>query len=211
MGFPKFSRQNSEFSPKNFTKISNFHENRGSPFSRIPGNFGRQNSQKCKNIRVSWNSRDKIQNFPGKFLSKFLVFTKIGGQHFPEFPGILVKKTPKNARIYGFPRILAPKSRFFPGNFYENLKFSRHFGATCHEIPGNFGRKNPAKCRNIRVSRVSGGKNHYFPGNFRRSVEISRKNVVIPQACPFKNIRVSRFQQASILTPKKDPQKFICT
>ena len=173
--------------------------------------FGPRKTQKCKNIRVSPNSRDKIQNFPGKFLSNFLVFTKIGGRPFHEFPGILVDKTPKNARIYGFPGILDPKFRFFPGNFYENLEFSRNFGVTRHEIPGNFGRKNPGKCRNIRVSRLFGGKIHDFPGNFGRPVEISRKSGLIPQACTFKNIRVSRSPQAPILGPKKDPQKFICT
>ena len=199
------------FPRKVSTPISNFHENRGSTFSRIPGNFGRQNSKKCKNIRVSRNSRDKIQIFPGKFLSKFLVFTKIRGRRFPEFPGILVDKKSKNARIYGFPRILDPKPRFFPGNFHENSKFSRHFGVTRHEIPGNFGRKNPVKCRNIRVLRILGGKNYYFPGNFGRPVARSRKNVVVPQACTFKNIRVSRSPQAHILAPRKDPQKFICT
>ena len=70
-GFPEFSRQNSEFSPKSFTKISNFHENPVSTFSRIPGNFGRQNPGKCRNIRVSHNSRAEFQIFPGKFLRKF--------------------------------------------------------------------------------------------------------------------------------------------
>ena len=75
-GFTEFSRQNSEFSWEIFTKIFSFHENRGSTFSRIPGNFGRQNSRKCRNIRISPNSRPKIQIFPGKFLSKFGIFTK---------------------------------------------------------------------------------------------------------------------------------------
>ena len=128
-----------------------------------------------------------------------------------KFPGIRVLGTPQNTRIYGFLGILELKSRFFPGNFHENSKFSRHFGVTRHEIPGNFGRKNPGKCRNIRVSRVFGGKNHNFPGNFGRPVEISWKSGRTPQACTFKNIRVSRSPQAHILTPKKDPQKFICT
>ena len=182
----------------------------GDTSTKIPGNLGPHKPPKCKNIRVFRNSQVKTQIFPGKFLSKFLIFTKIRGRHFHEFPGILVDKTPENARIYGFPGMLELKFRFFPGNFYENLKFSRHFGATRHEIPGNFGRKTPAKCRNIRVSRVFGGKNHNFPGNFRRRVATSRKKVVVPQACTFKNIRVSRSPQASILTPKKDPQKFIC-
>ena len=195
--------QNSQFSSKR-PEISDLS-------TKIPGNLDHLKSQKCKNIRVSRNLRDQIQNFPGKFSPKFLVFTKIWGQPFHEFPGILVDHTPENARIYGFPRILERKSRVFPGNFYENLKFSRHFGAARHEISGNFGRKTPAKCRNIRISRFFGGKNHYFPGNFGRPVARSRKNVVVPQACTFKNIRVSRSPQASILDPEKDPQKFICT
>ena len=153
----------------------------------------------------------KFRFFPGKFLSNFLVFTKTRGRPFREFPGILVDKTPENAGIYGFPGILELKYRFFPGNFHENSKFSRHFGATRHEIPGNFGRKNPGKCRNIRVLRLFGGKIQVFPGNFGRPVARSRKNVIIPQACAFKNIRVSRSPQAHILDPQKDPQKFICT
>ena len=128
-----------------------------------------------------------------------------------KIPGNLGPPRSKNARIYGFPGMLELKDRFFPGNFHENSKFSRHFGVTRHEIPGNFGRKNPVKCRNIRVSRLFGGKNHYFPGNFGRRVATSRKSDLIPQACTFKNIRVSRSPQACILGPKKDPQKFICT
>ena len=59
-GFPEFMRQNSEFSPKSFTKIFSFHENPGSTFSRIPGNFGRHNPEKCRNIWVSRNSRAEI-------------------------------------------------------------------------------------------------------------------------------------------------------
>ena len=192
------------------SRFSSKHPEISDLSTKIPGNLGHPKLQKCKNIWVSRNLRAQIHNFPGKFLSKFRVFTKIRGQRFREFPGILVDKTTKNAGIYVFPGILEPKSRFFPGNFYENLEFSRHFGVTCHEIPGNFGRKNPAKCRNIRVSRVLGGKNHYFPGNFGRLIARSRKNVVVPQACTFKNIRVSRSPQACILGPKKDPPKFIC-
>ena len=206
--FPEILEVKIRFFPgkllQNFSKIG------GTP-TKIPGNLVQHKPQKCKNIRVSRNSRVKIQNFPGKFLSKFLIFTKIRGRPFHEFPGILVVRTPENARIYGFPGILELKFRFFPGNFYENLEFSRNFRVTRHEIPGNFGRKNPGKCRNIRVSRLFGGKIWSFPGNFRRPVEISRKNVVIPQAGAFKNIRVSRSPQAHILDPKKDPQKFICT
>ena len=160
-GFPEFSSHNSDFSREISVKISNFHENPGSTFSRIPGNFGRQNPGKCRNIRVSQNSRAKIQ--------------------------------------------------IFPGNFRQNLEFSRNFGVICHEIPGNVGRQRPGKCRNIRVSPFFGGKNHNFPGNFGRPVEISRKSGLIPQACTFMNIRVSRSPQAPILDPKKDPQKFICT
>ena len=59
-GFLEFSSQNSDFSREIFVKISSFHENPGSTFSRIPGNFGRQNSRKCRNIRVSRNARVKI-------------------------------------------------------------------------------------------------------------------------------------------------------
>ena len=71
MGFPEFLSQNSEFSRKIFTKIFSFHEIPGSTFSWIPGNFGRQNPGKCRNIRVSHNSRAEFQIFPGKFLRKF--------------------------------------------------------------------------------------------------------------------------------------------
>ena len=75
-------------------------------------------------------------DFPGKFSPKFLVFTKIWGRHFREFPGILVDKITKNTRIYGFPWILEPPFRFFPGNFYEipkspiflNFRKPRNFG-----------------------------------------------------------------------------------
>ena len=42
--FPKSSRRKSDFSREIFTKIFSFHENLGSTFSRIPGNFGRQNN-----------------------------------------------------------------------------------------------------------------------------------------------------------------------
>ena len=42
--FPKYSSRNSEFSRKIFTKIFSFHENLGSAFSGIPGNFRRQNN-----------------------------------------------------------------------------------------------------------------------------------------------------------------------
>ena len=111
------------------------------PSTKIPGNLGPHKTKKCKNIRVSRNSWVKNQIFPRKFLSNFLVFTKIRGRLFHEFPGILVDKPPENAGIYGFPGILELKSRFFPGNFHQNLEFSRHFGATRHEIPGNFGRQ----------------------------------------------------------------------
>ena len=78
-GFPEFTRPNSGFFPGNFCQIFSFHENPGSTFSRIPGNFGRQNSQKCRNIWVSRNSRAEIQIFPGKFLRKFGIFTKFRG------------------------------------------------------------------------------------------------------------------------------------
>ena len=79
MGFPELSVQNSDFSREISVKISSFHENLGSPFSRIPGNFGRQNTWNCRNIWVSRNSRAEIQIFPGKFLRKFGIFTKFRG------------------------------------------------------------------------------------------------------------------------------------
>ena len=69
--FPKSSSQNSDFPRKMSTTISSFRRNLGSPFSRIPGNFGRQNSQKCKNICVSRNSWGKIQNFSQEIFTKF--------------------------------------------------------------------------------------------------------------------------------------------
>ena len=125
-GFPEFSRQNSEFSPKSFTKISNFHENPGSTFSRIPGNFGRQNSQKCKNIRVSQNSRPKIQIFPGKFLSKIGIFTT--------FWGVLSRNSqefwPKNPREM-------QKCTGFTSFAGWNSQISREFWSTCR----NFSKK----------------------------------------------------------------------
>ena len=40
-GLPEFVSPNSEFSREISVKISSFHENPGSTFSRIPGNFGR--------------------------------------------------------------------------------------------------------------------------------------------------------------------------
>ena len=62
----------------------------------------------------------KSQIFRGP--PKFPIFTKIWGRPFLEFPGIHVDKTPKNARIYGFPEILETPFRIFPGNFHENPK-----------------------------------------------------------------------------------------
>ena len=170
----------------NFSKFTIFVKTPeiGDPSTKIPRNLCHHKTQKCKNIRVSRNSRAEIQIFPGKFLSKFRVFTKIRGRHFHEFPGILVDKTPKNARIYGFPGMLELKGRFFPGNFHQKLEFSRHFGATRHEIPGNFGRHDPRKCRNIWISRLFGGKNHNFPGNFGRRVARSRKMSSYPRRAP---------------------------
>ena len=197
-----------------FFEIHNFLQNSPklvTPRLKFPGIWVTTRPKNTRIYAFPGIVETKFRIFPGKFLSKFLVFTKIWGRPFHEFPGILVDKTTKNAGIYEFPGILEPKSRFSPGNFYENLEFSRNFGATRHKIPGNFGHHSPRKCKNIRVSPVFGGKNHHFPGNFRRPVEISRKNVVVPQACTFKNIRVSRSPQAHILGPKKDPQKFICT
>ena len=45
-----------------------------------------------------------------------------------KFPGILVDRTPQNARIYAFPGILETKFRIFPGNFCQNFWFSRKSG-----------------------------------------------------------------------------------
>ena len=42
--FPEILETKFRFSREIFTKIFSFHENRGSIFSRIPGNFGRQNT-----------------------------------------------------------------------------------------------------------------------------------------------------------------------
>ena len=102
MGFPAFSSQNSDFSREIFVKILNFHENRGSTFSRIPGNFGRQNAQKCRNIRVSPNSRAKIQIFPGKFLAKFGIFTKFRGHPSRNSREFWSKKPRKMQKYTGF-------------------------------------------------------------------------------------------------------------
>ena len=120
--------QNSRFSSK--------HPESDDPSTKIPGNLGHHKTKKCKNIWVSRNSRVKNQIFPGKFLSKFLIFMKIGGRPFHEFPGILVDKIAKNARIYGFPEIHETQSKIFPGNFYEipkspiflNFRKPRNFG-----------------------------------------------------------------------------------
>ena len=79
MGFPEFTRPNSEFSREISVKIFSFHENLGPTFSRIPGNFDWQNSGKCRNIGVSRNARPKIQIFPGKFSPKVGIFTTFWG------------------------------------------------------------------------------------------------------------------------------------
>ena len=100
--FPEFSRQNSEFSREIFVKISNFHENPGSTFSRIPGNFGRQDPKKCRNIWVSRNSRAKIQIFPGKFLRKFGIFTTFWGHPSRNSREFWSKKPRKMQKYTGF-------------------------------------------------------------------------------------------------------------
>ena len=118
------------------TPIFDFRQNLGPTFSEIPGNLWSPQCVKCKNMRVSRNSRDPIHIFPGKFSPKFLVFTKIWGRHFREFPGILIDKITKNARIYGFPWVLETQFRIFPGNFHEipkspiflNFRKPRNFG-----------------------------------------------------------------------------------
>ena len=102
MGFPEFTTPNPEFSREIFTKIFSFHENRGSTFSRIPGNFGRQNPQKCKNIWVSRNSRAEMQIFPGKFLSKFGIFTKFRGHPSRNSREFGSKKPRKMQKYTGF-------------------------------------------------------------------------------------------------------------
>ena len=111
-GFPEFSSQNSEFSREIFVKIFSFHENRGSTFSRIPGNFGRQNTQKCKNIRVSRNSRAEIQIFPGKFLRKFGIFTKFRGHPSRNSREFWSKKPRKMQKYTGFTSFWGVKFRF---------------------------------------------------------------------------------------------------
>ena len=102
-GFPEFTRLNSDFSREIFVKISGFHENPGSHFSRIPGNFSRQNTRNCRNIWVSPNSRPKMQIFPGKFLSKCEIFTTFWGhpsRNSREFGSSQPRKMQKYA---GFP------------------------------------------------------------------------------------------------------------
>ena len=133
------------------SRFSSKHPEINDPSTKIPGNLGHRKIKKCKNIGVSRNSRDKIQIFPGKFLSKFRVFMKIWGRHFHEFPGILVVRTLETARIYGFLGMRAPKcrenSKFwwkFPG---KNLDFGSRilgnpyipafFGVVSTKIPGN--------------------------------------------------------------------------
>ena len=101
-GFPKFTRPNAEFSREISVKISSFHENTGSTFSRIPGNFGHQNTRKCKNIRVSRNSRAEIQIFPGKFLRKFGIFTKFRGHPSRNSREFWSKKPQKMQKYTGF-------------------------------------------------------------------------------------------------------------
>ena len=197
-----------------FFKIHNFLQNAPKVVTsrqKFPGIWGTLSPENARIYGFPGILEAKLRFFPGNFCQNFEFSWKPGVNLFTNSQEFWSTEPRKNAGIYGFPRILTPKFRFFPGNFWQNLEFSRNFGATRHEIPGNFGRKNPVKCRNIRVSRLFGGKNHYFPGNFGRPVVTSRKNVVVPQACTFKNIRVSRSPQAHILTPKKGPQKFICT
>ena len=70
-----------------------------------------------KNSRDARNS--KISNFSGS--SKISSFHENRGPSFLKFLGIVVDKTPKNARIYGFPEIIETKVSFFPGNFDQNF------------------------------------------------------------------------------------------
>ena len=118
----------------------------------------------------------------------------------------MVDKTTKNARIYGFPGIFDPRFRLFPGNFHQNLEFSRNFGVTRHEIPGNFGRKTPVKCRNIRVSRLFRGKIHNFPGNFGRPVAESRKRSSYPRRAPSRIYGFPGPPRRTFWTLKKTPK-----
>ena len=110
--------------------------------------------------------------FPGKLSPKFLVFTKIRGRPFHEFPGILIDKTRENAGIYGFPRILELKSRFFPGNFYEIPKFPIFLN---FRKPRNFG------------ERVTSTKK---TPNFQFSVGFSLNFVELIGYTPHPNLRV---------------------
>ena len=89
---------------------------------------------------------------------------KIWGRHFHEFPGILVVRTLETARIYGFLGMRAPKFRFFPGNFYENLKFSRHFGSPGTKFPGILVDKTPRNAEIYGFHAFLGVKFGFFPG-----------------------------------------------
>ena len=140
---------------RKYTCLTKFSRLMGRPFPEKNVHHNFEFSSKS-GPHLFWNSRElwlpqwvKMQeytcfpkssrqnsDFPGKFSPKFLVFTKIWGRHFREFPGILVDKITKNSRIYGFPRILEISFRFFPGNFHEipkspiflNFRKPRNFG-----------------------------------------------------------------------------------
>ena len=153
----------------------------------------------------------KFRFFPGNFCQNFWFSRKSGVDLFTNSREFWSTKPRKMQEYTGFPEFSSEKSDFSREIFTKIWNFHDISGRPTTKFPGILVEKTPAKCRNMRVSRVSGGKNHNFPGNFRRPVDRSRKNVVIPQACTFKNIRVSRSPQAHILGPEKDPQKFICT
>ena len=103
--FPKSSSQNSDFPRKMSTTISSFRRNLGSPFSRIPGNFGRQKI--AKNSRIygfPWIRENQFKIFLGNFyeIPKSWIFLNF--RKPPKFrgKGDLDKKDPKFSIFSGF-------------------------------------------------------------------------------------------------------------
>ena len=72
------------------------------PSTKIPGNLGPRKPPKCKNIRVSRNSRVKSQIFPGKFLRKFGIFTTFRGDPSRNSREFWSKKPRKMQKYTGF-------------------------------------------------------------------------------------------------------------
>ena len=114
-GFPKFSRPNSEFSREISVKFFSFHENQGSTFSRIPGNFGHPHPLKIQEYTGFPEFSTQNSDFSREIFTKIWNFHDILGSPVTKFPGILVEKTPENTEIYGFHRFCGVKFGFFPG------------------------------------------------------------------------------------------------